>query len=273
MLECIHFMMGDARMSVMEPAPSFAPERRDRLRRIVEGRRAVRVEELRAELGVSVATIRRDLDALEGDGVLRRVHGGAVALDGRLVEARFDAKAAEHAAEKARIAECARGLVGTGETIYLDSGSTCLALARGLVGRDDLTVVSNSLPAIIELAGRGPRLVVLGGELRPLSQAIVGPLTMPLLETLFVDRAFMGTFSLSVEAGLSTTDPAEALTKQRVLTRARQVVLLADRSKLGTRSFAHAGRLDELDVLVTDGELEAVAREAFEGAGVRVLVA
>ena len=154
-------------------------------------------------------------------------------VDVHPIEARFEAKAAEHAAEKQRIAARALELVDAESTIYLDAGSTCLELARLLAHRSDITVVSNSLPAIVELAGKGPRLVVIGGELRPLSQAIVGPLSTPLLDELYVDRAFMGTFSLSLDAGLTTTDPAEAFTKERALSRAREVVLLVDSSQAG----------------------------------------
>ena len=252
---------------------AFAPERRERLRQIVQSRRAVRVEELRAELGVSVATVRRDLDELEQDGALRRVHGGAVSVDVRPIEAHFEAKATEHAAEKRRIAARAFGLIEPGEIIYLDSGSTCLELARLLLGREDLTVVTNSLPAVVELAGGGPRLVVIGGELRPLSRALVGPLTLPLLKELYVDRAFVGTFGLSLDAGLTTSDPAEAFTKEQVLSHAREVVLLVDSSKLGTRSFAHAGHLDQIDIVVTDTDLGEEADTVFDDAGVRVLIA
>jgi DeoR family fructose operon transcriptional repressor len=251
----------------------FAPERRERLRRIVQTRRSVRVEELKDELGVSLATIRRDLDELEDQGDLRRVHGGAVTVGERPIEAHFDTKAAVHEVEKRRIAERALDLVGENETIYVDSGSTCLELARLLAGRDDLTVVTNSVPAIVALSGGGPRVIVIGGELRPLSQAIVGPLSLPLIETLYVDRAFMGTFSLSLDAGLTTTDPGEAFTKGQVLDRAREVVLLADSSKLGTRALAHAGRLDEIDILVTDVEPDASTSEELDLADVRVLVA
>lgn len=119
----------------------------------------------------------------------------------------------------------------------------------------------------------GPRIVVIGGELRPLSQAIVGPLSLSLLEEIYVDRAFMGAFSLSLEAGLTTTDPAEAFTQGQVLSRARQVILLADASKLGTRSFAHVGHLDQIDTVVTDVAPDPRTAEAFDNAGVRVLIA
>ena len=242
-------------------------------RQIVKSRHAVRVEDLKAELGVSTATIRRDLHELEEEGELRRVHGGAISVDVHPIEARFEAKASKHTAEKRRIAARAMELVAPDSTVYLDSGSTCLELARLLAHRTDITVVTNSLPAMVELAGAGPRLVVIGGELRPLSQALVGPLSTPVLDELYVDRAFMGTFGLSLDTGLTTTDPAEAFTKERAISRAREVVLLADGSKLGTRSFAHAGRLDQIDVIITDADLDEETATTFENAGVRVMVA
>ncbi len=94
-----------------------------------------------------------------------------------------------------------------------------------------------------------------------------------MLDQLYLDQAFVGTYSLSLDAGMTTTDPAEAFTKEHVLTRSREVVLLVDGSKLGTRSFAKAGRLDQIDVVITDAGLDEEAGQTFEHAGVRVLVA
>ena len=252
---------------------AFAPERRERVKQIVKSRHAVRVEDLKEELGVSTATIRRDLHELEEEGELRRVHGGAISVDISTIEARFEAKAAKNPEQKQRIAERAAAMVEPDSKIYLDAGSTCLELARRLASRTDITIVTNSLPAIIELAGTGPRLIVIGGELRPLSQALVGPLSTKVLDELYLDHAFVGTFSLSLDAGMTTTDPAEAFTKEHVLARTREAVLLVDGSKLGTRSFAQAGRLDQIDVVITDAELDEEASQTFEHAGVRVLVA
>ena len=252
---------------------AFAPERRERVKEIVKARHHVRVEDLKAELGVSTATIRRDLHELEEEGELRRVHGGAIAVDISPNEAHFEAKAAKNPAQKQRIAERAAAMIEPDSKIYLDAGSTCLELAKLLAPRTDITVVTNSLPAIVELAGTGPRLIVIGGELRPLSQALVGPLSTKVLDELYLDHAFVGTFSLSLDAGLTTTDPAEAFTKEHVLARTREAVLLVDGSKLGTRSFAHAGRLDQIDVVITDAELDEETSQTFEHAGVRVLLA
>ena len=249
----------------------LAAARRQRVAALVDARRAVRLEELSAALGVSQATVRRDLNALAAAGRLRRVHGGAVAADQRLDEPHFDDKAAAAAEEKARIAARAVELLSPADTVYLDSGSTVLAAARLLHGWSRLTVVTNSLPVANELVGRGPRLIVVGGEVRATSRAIVGPLTRLLLESLHVDRALMGSFAFSLEDGLSTTDPAEAYTKELVIARAREVILLADSSKAGTRSFVHAGRLEDVDVLVTDDGLDARVARALTRRGVRVI--
>ena len=251
----------------------LAPQRRQRIRSIVEARRAVRLDELSLAVGVSQATVRRDLDELEAEGLVRRVHGGVVAVDERPAEPHFEVKAAEAAEEKERIAARAVALLAPDDTVYLDSGSTVLAAARLLHGWDRLTVVTNSLPAIMELAGRGPRLIVIGGEFRATSQALVGPLSRFTLENIHVNRAFIGSYAVSLEDGLTTTDPAEAFTKELALQRATQVVLLADSRKMGAHSFVHAGRIEAVNVLVTDTGIDDRLVRSLEKRGITVIKA
>ncbi|HEY3762078.1 MAG TPA: DeoR/GlpR family DNA-binding transcription regulator [Verrucomicrobiae bacterium] len=234
----------------------LAPRRHHNLRELIRGSGVIRIEEICRRLGISPATARRDLDQLEEAGVIRRVHGGAVSVESRLEEPLFDDKASIAAREKNRIAEAALKFVEAGDTIYLDGGSTVLEFARLLRERTNITVVTNSLRAAHELAGRGPRLIFIGGELRRLSQTVVGPMTRFMLEQLHVDKAFMGTIGLTMKEGLTTTDPAEAFTKELVMTRARQVILLADSAKAGKVSFACAGRLENVHVFITDKELD-----------------
>ena len=239
-----------------QPAPekALAAERLDRIRDLVRARRVVRLQELCREVGVSTATARRDLEELEKRGELRRVHGGAVSVESRLEEPLFDDKTALAAREKQRIAAAALARIKPGETIYLDGGSTVLALAQLLRDRTNVMVVTNSLRAAVELSGAGPRLILVGGELRRLSQTMVGPLTRAVLEELHVDRAFMGTMGFAAE-GLTTTDAGEAFTKELVMCRAREVVLLADSSKAGKILFARAGRLEQVHLVITDKHL------------------
>jgi len=249
----------------------LAPQRLDHLRDLIRQSGVIRVEALCRQLDVSPATVRRDLDQLERSGAIRRVHGGAVSVESRLEEPLFDDKASLAAREKHRIAEAALAFVVADETIYLDGGSTVLELARLLRERTNLTVVTNSLRAAHELAGRGPRLILIGGELRRLSQTVVGPLTRLTLEGLHLDKAFMGTIGMSLKEGMTTTDPGEAYTKDLVMKQAQQVILLADSTKAGKVSFARAGGLERVDVLITDRNVDRNFTKELNQKGIKLV--
>jgi DeoR family transcriptional regulator, fructose operon transcriptional repressor len=251
----------------------LAHQRHDNLRELIRGSGVIRVEEICRRLRVSPATVRRDLDELEAAGTIRRVHGGAVSVESRLEEPMFDDKASIAAREKHRIAEAALQFVENGDTIYLDGGSTVLEFARLLRERTNITVVTNSLRAAHELAGRGPRLILIGGELRRLSQTMVGPLTRFALQELHVDKAFMGTIGLTLKEGLTTTDPSEAYTKELVTSQARQVILLADSGKAGKVAFARAGKLEKIHALVTDKALDKYFAKELIRKGIKVIKA
>ena len=248
---------------------ALAPQRWDSLRALIRDNGVNRVEDLGRRLRVSAATVRRDLDLLERRGAIRRVHGGAVSVENRLDESLFEDKTALAVREKRRIAEAALKFIEPGDTLYLDGGSTVLELARLLGERSNLTVVTNSLHAAHELAGRGPRLIVIGGELRRLSQTLVGPLTRLVLRELHLDKAFMGTMGFALKEGLTTTDPSEAFTKEAVMGQARQVIVLADGSKAGKVSFASAGRWANVHVLITDKPFDFAS--ALVNKGVKVI--
>lgn len=249
----------------------LATQRHDNLRELIRGSGVIRVEEICRRLGISPATARRDLDELEAAGAIRRVHGGAVSVESRLEEPLFDDKASIAAREKNKIAQAALQFVENDDTIYLDGGSTVLELARLLRERTNITVVTNSLRAAIELSGRGPRLILIGGELRRLSQTMVGPLTRFALHELHVDKAFMGTIGFTLAEGLTTTDPSEAFTKELVMSRARQVILLADSAKAGKVSFACAGRLENVHVLITDKQLNKDFAKELTKTGIKLV--
>ncbi len=249
----------------------LAPQRHERLLQIMSKEHVVRVEELARQLRVSSATVRRDLDELEGLGEIRRVHGGAVGIGSRLEEPLFDDKTSLAAKEKQRIARAALKFIQPNDTVYLDGGSTVLELARLLKDRSNITVVTNSIRAAIELAARGPRLILIGGELRRLSQTLVGALTRLTLESLHLDRAFMGTIGLTLEEGLTTTDPSEAYTKELVMKHAQEVYLLADHSKVGKVSFTQAGQLERVRALIMDDGIDRKFAQRLRKLGVEVV--
>lgn len=249
----------------------LAPKRLERLRGIFSQDQVVRIDELTEQLKVSPATIRRDLDKLESLGEIRRVHGGAASMETRLEEPLFDDKTSVAAKEKHRIAEAALKCIQPNDIIFLDGGSTVLELARLVKDRSNVTVVTNSLRAAIELAGRGPRLILIGGELRRLSQTMVGALTRFTIRELRMDKAFMGTIGLSLEEGLTTTDPGEAYTKELVMEHAREVILLADSSKACKVSFTRAGQLAKVRVLITDNRIDRKFSRELRKRGVKVV--
>ena len=249
----------------------LAPKRLEQLRRVLRQNQVVRIEELCDQLRVSAATIRRDLDVLEKLGEVRRVHGGAVSVDSRLEEPLFDDKTSLAAREKHRIAQTALRYIQPNDTIYLDGGSTVLELARLLKERTNLTVVTNSLRAAIELASRGPRLILVGGDLRRLSQTVVGPLTRLMLNQVHIDRAFMGTIGMTLEEGLTTTDPSEAYTKELVMQHAREVFLLVDSSKIGKVSFTRAGQVEGIRVFITDKLADRAFLRGLRKRGIEVV--
>lgn len=231
----------------------LAAERQNKILHLIYAERIARVEDLGAEIGVSPATIRRDLVEIEKRGQIRRVHGGAVAVEGRLEEPPiFDDKAGVAAAEKLAIAREAAKCIEADDTIYVDGGTTTLELVRLIRDMQQITVVTNSLRAAIELGGSGPRLILIGGELRRRAQTLVGPLTRSILSELHVDKAFMGTMGLTIEEGMTTTDPAEAFTKEMVMRQAREVILLVHSGKIGKVSFARSGNIGQISHIITD---------------------
>ena len=211
------------------------------------------IAELSARLGVSEATVRRDLQSLEDQRLVRRVHGGAEPVRRQGAgELLFNEKTSLKASEKELIAERALDYIHDNDAIFLDGGSTVLALARKLHKRKNLTVVTNSLMAASELMETSHRLILLGGEFRARSRTLVGPLTSRILESLAIHTAFLGTMGFTVESGISTSDPNEAYTKELVMKRAGQVILLTDSSKLGAPSLAASGSVEDIDLIISD---------------------
>lgn len=247
-------------------------EREQRILSLLRQSEVMSVGELSAALGVSQATLRRDLNSMHERGLLSRFHGGATMKADVAQEQLFSDKENQLGEEKARIAEAALALIHDHDRIYLDGGSTILHLAKLLVDKKDLTIVTNSLMAAFVLMESGHRLILTGGEFRALSRTLVGPLSASILDGLTVEKAFMGTLGFTLADGLSTSDAGEAFTKRLVMQRARQVILLADHTKLGVNSFVNTGKLEDVDILVTDA-LGETFKNHLEQSGTQVIIA
>jgi DeoR/GlpR family transcriptional regulator of sugar metabolism len=237
-------------------------------------RGAVNVSALSRSAGVSDMTIRRDLEALKSEGLLRRVHGGAVSTVSRGYEPPFALRAGRSGEEKVRIARLAATLISDGETAIVDVGTTALELARALGGTTTMTVLTPSLRVAAELAGKPDlRLIVTGGIARPGELSLVGDLAERAFAELHCDTAFLGVGAVDAEAGVSEFNLDDTRVKRAALKSSRRCVVLADASKLGRVALASVCPIERVDVLVTDSGASHEALAPIRDSGVEVLVA
>ncbi|KAB2342328.1 MULTISPECIES: DeoR/GlpR family DNA-binding transcription regulator [Actinomadura] len=248
----------------------------ERLRRITEAVRdagSIGVAELAGLTGASEMTIRRDLDHLAAQGVLERYRGGARTLLLRGEEPPFAVRVHEEAEAKRRIAAETAALIADGESVVLDSGTTCLEVARALEHRR-LTVMPLSLHAINALAG-APRLTLLvpGGRPRPGELALTGPLAEASLAALRFDTAVIGCCGLTAADGLTAHDLEDAAVKRAAIASARRVIAVTEAAKLSRTALAFVGPASDLDAVVTDGSApgDRVAELAAAGVAVRTV--
>jgi DeoR/GlpR family transcriptional regulator of sugar metabolism len=238
----------------------LAAERRQAILRALHAGGAVRVADLAAELDVSEMTVRRDLEALDTQNLLRKVHGGAVTRHNRGEEPWSSVKAAQQRAEKAAIATVAAATVEDGMTIAISAGTTTTELARRLRHRPSITVITNSVSVFQVLTdptadGNDAPQVYLSGGVRTPSDALVGPIADAAIASFRVDATYLGVHGFDPEAGLTTPNIAEAQTNRTLIGVGAQLVVVADHTKfgeIGTNMFA---RLAQVDTLIVDNGL------------------
>jgi DeoR family fructose operon transcriptional repressor len=246
-------------------------ERRSRLLDMIRIRGFAALEELVRELGVSESTVRRDLDALEEQGSAKRTHGGVLYSGGMPRLAEFDERQPANWAAKRAIAARAAELIGDGETVLLDGGTTTYEVARLLVGRS-LQVVTNSLPVANLFASEARTdLVLLGGYVSPRTGVCLGPYANELLGRLHVTTTVLSAAGIA-EEGLFNAHLLLAETEQAMLRAAGRVIVVADSSKFGRKSLTLVSGLEAIDVVVSDDGLAESWRKAIAAAGAELVV-
>lgn len=229
------------------------------------------VREISAQLGVSEVTVRVDLDALEKEGLARRVWGGAVLPAGLRHEPAFAARLKGRRAEKERIAAAAAELVDDGDTVMLDASSTAFCLAPHLKLRNDLTVITNGLHLAIELAGSDQiTTIVIGGILRGKNASLVGALGEEMLAKIYAAKGFFSARGLSTQQGLSERHLPEAQLKSAMVQRVGQVIALLDATKLDQISLMSYCAFERVHTLITAGAADPSVVARFVEAGLHV---
>lgn len=254
----------------------YAEERQRAIGELVAGRGRASVVELAERFDVTPETVRRDLDALERLGGVRRVHGGVVAA-GVLAgaESGLGEREVTNAEAKRAVGVAARRfLPPAGGSVLVDAGTTTIAVAREIPANLHITAITNSVPVAAALSIRETvELRLLGGRVRGLTQAAVGAGTVAEIAGLRTDLAIVGTNGISAERGLSTPDADEAAVKTAMVRAADFVVLVADSTKFGRESLVAFAGLEDVDVLVTDAPPAGPLAAALADHGVDVVVA
>lgn len=255
-------------------ASPLANERRSKILEWLQEEGSARVRELSSAFGVSEVTIRLDLERLEADGHVVREHGGAYL---KTVSQQVRSMALHHRShldEKSRIGRAAAAMVADGETIILDSGSTTTEVAANLLERQELTVITNALNIALNL-GALPSISVHmpGGHFKAPTLSLSGEKSAEYFKGLFAQKLFLATAAISTDAGLTYPSLADLHVKRAMIASAQQVILVADSSKIGKTSFSALGGIELIHVLITDDGISERDHQAFEQAGIEVIIA
>lgn len=246
------------------------PERKKKVLELLTEDQSLSVSKIAAELGVSGVTVRADLNALAEEGLIVRTHGGAVpAFHSHILERQKDKKGV-----KTAIAKCAANMVENGDTIIITAGTTTSLIARYLLGKQNIHVVTNST-LILPYARINPslRVTLIGGEFQPSEEAMVGPLALEALNQFYVSKAFIGVDGVSAKQGFTAHSLQSAELVRKMAEQADTVIAISDSSKFGKPGFARILPLSGVDTLVTDADLGKQARNALEENNVKIITA
>jgi DeoR family fructose operon transcriptional repressor len=259
---------------------SIVKNRRDRILGILNHRGDASVDELSADLGVSLVTIRRDLDFLDSQGMLIRKHGGAQSsaeesdsVMEAVPEKKLEEKDSVNIEEKTRIAEKAAALVKDGDIIFTNSGSTILTFIASIRSKR-VKVITNHAAAITMKRDPGMELIILGGEYREQSRSFVGEFAVKMIKDIYSGYTFLGVNGLSLERGLMTSVYQECSINQAMIANTHEkVVVLADYSKMGKVSNFVSSPLSSVDIVITDDKCPDQLAVDLERLGIRVIIA
>ncbi len=246
-------------------------ERRQHLLALVQREGRVLTGDVAAQLGISRITIRKDLEFLQDQGLLRRTHGGALALPMKgWSDLTLSDREKMHVPEKQRIAAAAVQYVSDGQSLILDSGSTTHAVARALRHLARLTVITNGVKIAAELSSTDFEVILTGGALHRNSFSLVGPLAEEVLRSMRADVLFLGADGLDVEMGVSACDVLESRVGRAMVDAAKTVIVVVDSSKFGKQSLASVLPLSEIDLVITDIDLDRHYLEVLRSGGLTV---
>jgi DeoR family transcriptional regulator of aga operon len=250
------------------------PERQRQILSLLSKQGRLSVAEIVEQFSVSEATARRDLESLASEGKVQRVHGGAIAVEQAPPELPILERESEQTEEKIRIGRVTAELIADSDSVFLGSGTTVLEVAKNLRDRKNLTVITNSLPVLNVLAGLKEITVIsLGGQLRDSELSFIGHITEQALAEIRVDKVVMGTRGISLEHGLTNDYLQETLTDRAILKIGREVIIVADHTKVNRVSTVLLAPLDAVHTFVTNKQADKQFIQSLKKQNIKVVLA
>ena len=253
-----------------------APQRRALILETLRRTQVVRVAELSQLFGISMVSVRRDLEIMERKGFLKRIHGGAVATQVSVVSELLQSKAGHFPLIKERIGKAAAELISESDNIIIDSGTTPLQVAKNisynLLNHGNLSVITNSLPILHALGSeKGVHIIFLGGIYLSNYEVVVGPCTVEQIKTLYADKLFLGTDGLTFTNGITTANQLEAEVSQAMAAASKEVIVVSDSSKIGSKGLTTIVPITEINKLITDKDAPDEFIAQLKGHGIDVI--
>jgi DeoR family transcriptional regulator, fructose operon transcriptional repressor len=262
----------------MDDMNTKMPERRKlEIKALLEKEKMVSINRLSEVFGISYLTVRRDLEKLEEEGIIKKVHGGAMLIKGFEPEPVFHKQKELYKDEKSRIAAEASSRIKDGDFIIIESGSTALELVKYLENKKNLKVTTAGMPILVELWSlankkRDIEVIACGGILRPEVSTFVGSYATNFFKGINVDIAFVGAQALSIDKGISTATFVDADIFRAVVENANKVILLCDSSKFETRSYVNVAPVSSIDEIITDSGIDKDILKKIKKSGINITI-
>lgn len=249
-------------------------QRRERIQEYLALHKIARTIDLCEMLDASEATVRRDLEWLEQDGILERTHGGAILSQRMITEPEYRQRAQHHPEEKRQIGALAASLIDEGDIVFINSGTTTTQVIQQIRGDAEITVFTNNVNAALEMGEPGFHHYLIGGEYQPRSKSLAGRFAMENLKQVYANKAIIGVDGISLKHGCTVPTNGEAEVVQQMIERTRgQIIVVIDHSKWGVVSNFQIATIDEIDILVTDDGLDKSAFESLASHSVESMIA
>ena len=249
----------------------LAEERRQQILKILNNKGSVHVNEVSKILNVTEETIRRDLDTLNEKRLLKRTHGGAISIEDNKSELSFNVRKEKNIEEKITIAKKAASLINNGDTIFLDASTSSMYLADELKEFTDLTIVTNSVRIILELAENPINIIATGGILRANSLSYVGPLTNEAIKKYYADKFFTSCKGISIKHGATDSNEMEIEIKKLMSKQSQKLIVLADYSKFNKVGLSQFANFNDIDIIITDDNIDKSLKKEFESDGKEII--